>query len=228
MKKITSLLLLLFVALGAMAQLKTVSILGDSYSTFEGYVTPDTNELWYFNRPTDRTDVDSVGQTWWHQLISRGDYKLGLNNSYSGSTVCNTGYRAEDYTSRSFITRMDNLGTPDVIFVFGATNDSWCGAPMGEYKYGNWSVRDLYSFRPAMARLLSGLQERHPNAEIYFLLNDGLKESVNESVKTVCARYGVPVIVLEGIDKKSGHPTVKGMTAIADQVEAFLKTNRAK
>ena len=27
--------------------LKSVSILGDSYSTFEGYVQPDTNFVWY-------------------------------------------------------------------------------------------------------------------------------------------------------------------------------------
>lgn len=228
MKKTASLLLLFFVAFSAMAQLKTVAILGDSYSTFEDYVTPDTNALWYFNRPNDRTDVDRVGQTWWHQFISKNGYKLGVNNSYSGATICNTGYRAEDYTAESFITRMDNLGNPDMILVFGGTNDSWCGAPIGEYKYGDWTKRDLFSFRPAMARLLSGLQERYPNVEIYFLLNDGLKDSINESVKTVCAHYGVPVVELQGIDKKNSHPTVKGMTAIADQLGSFIKTNSAK
>lgn len=32
-----------------------VSILGDSYSTFEGYIEPKTNEMWYFK--TFRTSV---------------------------------------------------------------------------------------------------------------------------------------------------------------------------
>ncbi len=67
---------------------KSVSILGDSYSTFENYVEPKTNEMWYFVHPdTKRTDVSDVKQTWWHQLIKNGGYKLEQNNSYSGSTV---------------------------------------------------------------------------------------------------------------------------------------------
>ena len=64
--------------------------------------------------------------------------------------------------------------------------------------------------------------DRYPNVEIYFILNDGLQEEVNESVKTVCEHYQVPCIVLEGIDKSNGHPTVKGMKQICEQVETFL------
>lgn len=48
---------------------KAVSILGDSYSTFEGYLQPDTNSIWYYTLPRHKTDVVSVRQTWWHQLI---------------------------------------------------------------------------------------------------------------------------------------------------------------
>ena len=40
-----------------------VSILGDSYSTYEGYVTPATNEVWYYAKPGQKTDVESVKQT---------------------------------------------------------------------------------------------------------------------------------------------------------------------
>ena len=37
---------------------KSVSILGDSYSTYEGYLTPDTNFIWYNAVPDmKRTDV---------------------------------------------------------------------------------------------------------------------------------------------------------------------------
>ena len=113
---------------------KSVSILGDSYSTFENFVEPKTNEMWYFVHPNpDLTDVDDVKQTWWHRLIKESGYKLERNNSYSGSTVCTTGYRGEDYTERAFINRMDNLGSPDILLIFGATNDSWANAPIGEF-----------------------------------------------------------------------------------------------
>ena len=75
---------------------KAVSILGDSYSTFEGYLQPDTNSIWYYSLPRHKTDVVSVRQTWWHQLIRENDYRLCVNNSFSGATICNTGYRKAD------------------------------------------------------------------------------------------------------------------------------------
>ena len=77
---------------------KAVSILGDSYSTFEGYLQPDTNSIWYYTLPRHKTDVVSVRQTWWHQLIRENDYRLCVNNSFSGATICNTGYRKADYS----------------------------------------------------------------------------------------------------------------------------------
>lgn len=225
-KTAVSLALLLAVALSAFSQAKTsVAIFGDSYSTFEGYLTPDTMETWYFlgrNEP-QRTDVKSVRQTWWWQVIKQMDWKLEVNNSWSGATICNTGYGDADYTHRSFMTRHSSLGHPDVILLFGGTNDSWCGAPLGEFKYEGWKRADLYCFRPALAWLLEHLQDRYPTADVFFLLNSELKESINSSVSDICAHYNVPVIKLSGIDKTSGHPNVKGMQQIADQVVATLK-----
>ena len=126
-------------SLTAVAQQRLrISILGDSYSTYEGFMTPSTNELWYYaQNPEARTDVKNVRQTWWHQVIKENGWRLCINNSYSGATVSYTGYDGNDYSARSFNTRMDNLGQPDIIFVFGATNDSWACSPVGEYKYEN-------------------------------------------------------------------------------------------
>ena len=229
MKKSVFLLTLLLVCGVVGAQVKkSVSVLGDSYSTYEGFLTPQTNAVWYeLKNGTGKTDVKSVTETWWHQLISRQGWKLCVNNSYSGSTICNRGYDGNDYSARSFNTRMDNLGQPDVIFIFGATNDSWAGAPIGDYKYENITYGDMYQFRPALARMLQWMTDRYVNTEIYFILNDDLRDEIDESVKTICGHYGVPVIELEKIDKLSGHPSVKGMRQIADQVNAFLN-NKTK
>ena len=225
-KSILSIFLLIICTLSAQAQAKpSVTIFGDSYSTFEGYLTPDTMETWYFDRHDDprRTDVSSVRQTWWWQVIQRMDWKLEVNNSWSGATICNTGYDDADYTHRSFVTRLNSLGSPDIILLLGATNDSWCGAPIGEYKYADWRRADLYTFRPALAYLLSHLQDRYPTARLYYILNSDLKESINTSVAQICQHYGVPLIRLSGIDKTSGHPNIRGMQQIADQVVAALK-----
>lgn len=222
-------ILVCFCSCWASAQsVKSVSILGDSYSTFQGYVQPETNIVWYFDpAKTFNTDVTSVRQTWWHQFIKKNGYHLCVNNSYSGATICNSGYKRgnpdfADYSDRSFVTRMNNLGCPDIIFIFGGTNDAWAGSPIGEYKYEGWTKEDLFSFRPAMAKMLAFMTDRYPNVEIYFILNDGLQEEINESIKTVCKHYQVPCIVLKDIDKANGHPSIKGMNQICEQIEVFL------
>lgn len=226
MKKITLTILAVLMAGIAVAQTKAVSILGDSYSTYEDFVTPATNELWYYAKNSDqKTDVKDVRQTWWHQLIKENGWRLAVNNSYSGATISYTGYDGNDYSPRSFNTRMDNLGQPDIIFIFGATNDSWAGSPIGDFKYEDIKKADLYEFRPALAHMLRWMTDRYVNTEIYFILNTELKEEINTSVKTICAHYGVPVITLTEVDKISGHPSVKGMRQIADQVNSFLKSN---
>jgi lysophospholipase L1-like esterase len=203
---------------------QSATIFGDSYSTFEGYIEPASNEPWYFqngNKP-QRTDVTDVTQTWWHQLLSRRGWHLCMNNSYSGSTISYSGYDGADYSLRSFNTRMTNLGSPDIIFVFAGTNDSWAGAPMGDYQYDDFAHANLFQFRPAMARMLEYMTKRYINTRIYFILNDGLRDEVNSSVLTICQHYGVPCIRLHDIDKMSGHPSVKGMQQIAQQIEEFI------
>ena len=226
MKKITLTILAVLMAGIAVAQTKAVSILGDSYSTYEDFVTPATNELWYYAKNSDqKTDVKDVRQTWWHQLIKENGWRLAVNNSYSGATISYTGYDGNDYSPRSFNTRMDNLGQPDIIFIFGATNDSWAGSPIGDFKYEDIKKADLYEFRPALAHMLRWMTDRYVNTEIYFILNTELKDEINTSVKTVCEHYGGPVITLTEVDKISGHPSVKGMRQIADQVNSFLKSN---
>lgn len=217
MRKLT-LALLVMLTTAAQAQRLRLSILGDSYSTYQNYI-PEGNEVWYFE-PLDskRTDVRNVRQTWWWQVVSEGGYLLEKNDSWSGATICYTGYRDEDYSARSFITRLPRLGSPDIILIFGNTNDSWCGAQVGEYKYDNWKRADLYTFRPALAKLLSDAQSRYPNVRIYFIQNTELRKEIVESTEVICKHYGIPVIQLKDIDKQAGHPNVKGMRAIADQV----------
>lgn len=199
---------------------KGVSILGDSYSTFEGCVYPDTNAVWYWKKSNSQTDVRRADQTWWHKLISDRGYRTCKNNSFSGSTVCNTGYRGNDYTDRSFIARMKDLGEPDIIYIFGGTNDSWAKVPVGEFKYSDWTKEDLFSFRPAMAYMLASMQEYYPGVEIVFLINNDLSEDVTQSIATICDKYGVDWIQLVDIDRIEGHPSVKGMQQIVDQINA--------
>ena len=46
-----------------------VLILGDSYSTFNGYI-PDGYITYYSENERPETDVRRVEETWWHSLLS--------------------------------------------------------------------------------------------------------------------------------------------------------------
>ena len=195
MKKIILPLLLLLTITAYGQQRLRVSILGDSYSTYQYYI-PEGNEPWYFDPVrTDLTDVSDVRQ----------------------------GYNDDDYSPRSFITRLPRLGSPDIILIFGNTNDSWCGAKLGEYQYGDWKRADLYTYRPALAKLLNDAQSRYPNVRIFFIQNTELKPSFVESTQVICKHYGVPIIQLKDIKKQSGHPNIEGMKAISQQVLEHLR-----
>ena len=205
---------------------QSVSILGDSYSTFEGYVQPSTNEMWYYEENGNKTDVNDVTDTWWWQVINEGGFKLCQNNSYSGSTIGYKGYDGNDYSARSFLTRMDDLGCPDILFIFGATIDSWAGEPVGEYIDEGLTKADFYTFRPAMAYMLYHIKRRYPNVHIYFLLNNELREDITSSCIEICRHYQIPCIQLQDIDKINGHPSVKGMKSISQQILKRLKEDK--
>ena len=200
-----------------------ISILGDSYSTFHGYVMPETNLCWYGVPGEEKeNDVTQVDETWWRLLLKEYGYRLERNNSYSGATVCHTGYDGADYSDRSFVTRMSDLGHPDIILVFGGTNDSWAGVPIGNYQYADWEKEDLYEFRPALCRLMDFLVTNYTNARIYYITNTDLSEPVTESIDVVCRHYGITNIRLHDIDKQWGHPSVQGMKSICEQVGAIV------
>ena len=207
MKRINIILtvLLAFVFADCHAQsneVKTFTILGDSYSTFEGYI-PEGNACWYFTTPHGENDVTNVEQTWWHIFAKQNGYELLLNDSYSGSTICNTGYDGADYSDRAFITRMFNVtaGNPDLIIVFGGTNDSWANAPIGELKYNDWTSSDMYSCLPSCCFMLEHLTAVAKDAQIVFLINSELKEEITEGIIEACKHYGVQSLLLKDIDK---------------------------
>ena len=197
-----------------------ISILGDSYSTFKDCI-PKGNACWYPR--LHRNDVKKAEECWWHLAITALGGKLEKNESWSGSTICFTGYKGVNASKSSFVTRASRLGNPDLILICGATNDSWANSPIGEYKWADWTEKDLFSFRPAMAKMLYDIKKQYPKARVFFVLNSQLKPVINESVHTVCKYYNVPCVDLKNIDKQSGHPSAAGMKAMAGQVVEAVK-----
>lgn len=214
MKKFLICVLLAAATVAMSAQTKKVSILGDSYSTFKGII-PDNYATFY---PDNNNDVKEVEQTWWDLYIKAKGYELEKNDSWGGTTICGTGYFGRDSSRSAFTSRMDLLGNPDIIFVFGGTNDAWANSPVGEYKYTGITEEDCKTFRPALAYLLENLKARYPDAQIYSILNSELREEINESFREVCKHCGVQLIELHDIDKQNGHPSISGMKSICAQL----------
>lgn len=212
-----------------MKDIGNVFILGDSYSTFEGWI-PEGYEIYYYRAGREETDVTRVEETWWHQVLEKTQSTLVRNSSYSGTTICNTGYDGMDYTSKSFLTRLKNLiergyfveHRIDTFFLFGGTNDNWADAPIGEVQYGDWSKECLYDVLPAFCCLLQCITENFPQTRILCILNSELKPEIETGYKAACQTYQVEYLQLEDIDKKCGHPTIFGMKQIAEQVMKVL------
>jgi len=212
---------------GAKTRNCSVVILGDSYSTFEGYIPPHQKS--YYPNPEKVPDLTLVEETWWYQLTARRNMRILRNDSYSGSTVCNHTRDGQPPES-AFIRRMHGSLSvhgvdgemPNVIIIFGATNDSWLDREIGELKYADWTQQELRCVLPAYCHLLDYVTKCNSRAAIYCVINDVLKPEIRDGIAKAAAHYGVHAVLLEGIEKSFGHPNVLGMTQIAQQIERAM------
>lgn len=205
---------------------KNAIILGDSYSTFAGFV-PEGYAVWYPTNYEDDTAVRDVSQTWWHQVMEEANLNLLLNNSWSGSTVSYTGYYHVDCSeTSSFIFRLKQLiengffthNEIHKVFVFGGTNDSFIDAPLGEVMYSDWKKEDLYAVLPAICYFLHLLRDTLPYADIYCLINTELKPEITACLQDASKKYDAIPVTFESIDKVYEHPTAQGMSEIKNTV----------
>ena len=104
-----------------------VSIIGDSISTFEGWM-PSGYKTYY---PLANPTVISASQTYWYKLIYKymSNATLEKNIAWSGTVVARStdaNYLATDHgAGHCFVERFrdDGMGNPDVILLHGGTND---------------------------------------------------------------------------------------------------------
>lgn len=143
---------------------KYFSILGDSISTFEGYTEPK-DAVYYDKAKKIETGVLTLADTWWGNVIERLGGKLLVNNSWSGSTVCNhPSFEVPSYacsTERTSSLDKDGIA-PAVILVFMGTNDWGMGFRVTDSQGKSTTV-----FSVAYREMLTRLKENYPNAEIW-------------------------------------------------------------
>ena len=106
---------------------KKVSVIGDSISTFAGYIPAGYN----YHYPCNDGSVTQVSQTYWYRLIydKMQNAVLDLNMSYSGSAVTrstDSSRSGNHWYENSYVQRylrQGGVGNPDVVLLHGGTND---------------------------------------------------------------------------------------------------------
>lgn len=223
-----------------------ISILGDSISTFAGWVPTADG----FNRePLSRYPQDDlltdVNETWWLQLIHDLDAKLGINDSWRGAMITGakpvtTGDSGENaaFGNRTRVQNLGSNGTPDLILVYGGTNDYAHLDSLGAFDPAllpetvDLATRSWTNLAEAYAQTLLRLRYYDPDAQLLAILpgptatyystarlNEG-----NAILSAVCEHYGVPFVDLRDSGLTAGdlpdgiHPGEAGMDKITDAV----------
>lgn len=215
---------------------KKVSILGDSISTYEGYI-PSGYATKY---PTG--DVDSVEKTWWYKLIQETGMILGVDNAYSGSKVGGTSYQMASLTR---IQGLDDNGTPDVILFYGGTNDML--GTIGTFDSTQTYELDLTTnswsdFATAYKDAIMRLQHYYPSSLIVAITPIWVKSTYTpakvdsgiEVIKQICDYFGVNCLDLrtsgfttqnlDSLMTDGVHPNTKGMIFIEQRVKKYLSS----
>ena len=116
---------------------KRVSIIGDSISTFSGWIASakvgsKACTSHYPNTSNTACDVLTVDKTWWYRLIynKMKNAQFEMNISSGNTTVVKnttaTSYSSQYWYNWDFCTRFigyAGVGNPDVILIHGGTND---------------------------------------------------------------------------------------------------------
>ena len=127
-----------------------VSVLGDSISTYEGYIPP--NYKVYYDEDRQKINgLTSVYDTWWAKVNQYLKAYLCVNNSFSGSKVSGEFPGASSEKRASALHKMEHY--PDVILVYMGTNDFGFGVP-------------LETFAKDYRKMLERLRENYPTARI--------------------------------------------------------------
>lgn len=220
---------------------KKLSVLGDSISTYNGYTPND----WHPYYP--QSNVDSFNKMWFSILTDNLGSMLLTSASCGGSTICGN---TQD-TSGLVMCSQTNINalavngdTPDIIIIFGGTNDWGTNKDIGDFNYTSElpSSGLINNFGSAYAYMLNKIMSTYPNAVIYcctiiprktndttFPVKNNKGNTIaefNKTIREVAAIFGVNIIDFDlcGINLyniaeytiDNLHPNEKGHKALAE------------
>ncbi len=187
-----------------------VSLIGDSISTYNGYIY-DGASTYY-----PKGNILSVEDTYWMKLITSSNAELEVNTSYSGSCATNT--RTAPYPS--LCDRIPLIGSPDTIIIALGTNDSGDGVGLGTFDYDvDVDSLDESKFRSAYIKGIKMIQSSHPDATIICVALR-MEDAYRESIRSIAKFYGLLYVDAHAYDSTDAkHPsTPYAMSQIASAI----------
>ena len=228
---------------------KTVSIIGDSISTYQGYI-PQGYAHFY-----PKGNVTSVSNTWWYQVINELGLTLLKNCSWSGSECYGDSTSTTNAAAGCSTARINDLANgaikPDIVFCYIGINDFFNGVGLSEWTPTSAipsESTDVNNFLDAYVIMINKIRNKYPDTRIFcFTLMDcptvkegyplvnGAGKSLydfNQAIKMVADAFGCDVIDLHncGLNQynfknygtDTTHPNINGHKIMKDKVKVEL------
>ena len=196
------------------------SVLGDSISTFQGFTPP--GGVYYAPSSGPVTGVSDVEDTWWMQVIRARGGVLLANNSWSGSTVAESGNLGAASLSR--IRKLGPDGVrPDVVMIFTGLNDVGRYVPpevfRSDYEKMLRRITELYPGAQVRCGTLTvGYIERplFPRLSYFGQRLEEYNEAIRDAVSAAGAKLADLAALEESYESMDGlHPSGVGMKQVA-------------
>lgn len=228
---------------------KKVSIIGDSISTFNGYI-PSGYAYFY-----PKGNVTAVAQTWWHQVINELELTLLKNCSWSGSECygdsTSTTSAAAGCSTKRINDLADGTTTPDIIFCYIGINDFYNGVGLSEWTPESSipaEATNISNFTDAYVIMINKIRKTYPNARVFcFTLMDcptvktgyplvngaGVSlNAFNDTIRKIANTFGCDVIELHNcglhqynfanFGTDTTHPNAEGHKKMKDKIKVEL------
>lgn len=194
----------------------TLSIIGDSYSTYGN----EMSDYYPTVAIREGNNVATYEDTWKSIFVNKSGLELMYCDALLGSMISGDTQDATAIVNRVKITK-ENLS--DVIIVMGGLNDYWSKKKIGTLDDADLNQND---FAPALYITLSELKARNKTATIIYsliLYDRNIDESEYDmAARHICEALNVSYVPISEIPCISWHPTKNGMQKIADTLFAAL------
>jgi len=224
-----------------------VSLIGDSISTFSGYITSG-NIAYYPRAEADRAAADievvDVSQTYWWQLIYNymSNAVLEKNDAWSGS--CMGGYDNAAMVARY---TQERVGNPDVILINAGTNDLVRenhylidGVPMSEEDTvhpTDAEMQEIFAkaeadytklseslFIESYVKILHKIRADLPDVQFLLIIGDRFSQAQRKAIISIAEHYDAKYVDFLALgrnclEKQSYvHPSIRGMATMSKYI----------